>query len=24
MRKLYEPIDEHLALPSPLRLAPIH
>lgn len=23
MRKLYEPIDEYLALPSPLRLAPI-
>jgi transposase-like protein len=24
MRKLKEPIEEHLALPSPLRLAPIH
>jgi transposase-like protein len=24
MRKLKEPLEEHLALPSPLRLAPIH
>jgi transposase-like protein len=24
MRKLYEPVEEHLTLPSPLRLAPIH
>lgn len=24
MRKLYEPVDERLTLPSPLRLAPIH
>jgi hypothetical protein len=24
MRKLYEPDEDHLVLPSPLHLAPIH